>query len=386
MDTLIRRRMPNEPVILNGELSIAQVSAIAAGARVGLDGEALARVQANRETLEHILSSGTAVYGISTGFGALVSNMVAPELQRHLQVNLLRSHAAGTGEDLPAEAVRGAMAVRLNGLLLGHSGVRPVVLERVVQLLNEGFTPRVPQTGSLGASGDLAPSAHAFLPLLGEGEAFAPDGALLPGAEVLARLGAEPLALESKEGLALINGTHFMSAIGALVAVRVAAAARRDRRRHRRHDRRSAWRPAGVRSPRTPPAPARRPGAQRGQHRGRPARFRAGRRRPRPREDRLRQPSGRLFAALRRPGARRRSGGLSLLLRAGLRRPQRGDRQPARVRRPGRGDLGRQLPRAEPRPGLRHVAPRRWRIWRPSPSGGRSGWSRRASTAACRRS
>jgi histidine ammonia-lyase len=213
--------MPNEQVILNGELSIAQVSAIAAGARIGLDGDALARVQANRETLEHILSSGTAVYGISTGFGALVSNMVAPELQRHLQVNLLRSHAAGTGEDLPDEVVRGAMAVRLNGLLLGHSGVRPVVLERVVQLLNESFTPRVPRTGSLGASGDLAPSAHAFLPLLGEGEAFAPDGSLLPGAEVLARLGTEPLALESKEGLALINGTHFMSAIGALVAARV---------------------------------------------------------------------------------------------------------------------------------------------------------------------
>jgi histidine ammonia-lyase len=221
MDTLTRPRMPNEQVILNGELSIAQVSAIAAGAQVGLDAGALARVQANRETLEHILSSGTAVYGISTGFGALVSNMVAPELQRHLQVNLLRSHAAGAGDDLPGEAVRGAMAVRLNGLLLGHSGVRPVVLQRVVQLLNEGFTPRVPRTGSLGASGDLAPSAHAFLPLLGEGEAFGPDGSLLPGAEVLARLGAEPLALESKEGLALINGTHFMSAIGALVAARV---------------------------------------------------------------------------------------------------------------------------------------------------------------------
>jgi histidine ammonia-lyase len=214
--------MPEQQVILNGELSIEQVSTIAAGARIGLDGDALGRVQANRETLERILSSGTAVYGISTGFGALVSNMVAPELQRHLQVNLLRSHAAGTGEDLPGEVVRAAMAVRLNGLLLGHSGVRPVVLERVVQLLNEGFTPRVPRTGSLGASGDLAPSAHAFLPLLGEGEAFAPDGCLLAGAEVLARLGTAPLALESKEGLALINGTHFMSAIGAIVAARVA--------------------------------------------------------------------------------------------------------------------------------------------------------------------
>jgi histidine ammonia-lyase len=213
--------MPQQPVILNGELSIDRVAAIGAGAPIALDPAALEVVRANRETLERILSTGTAVYGISTGFGALVSNTVAPELQRHLQVNLLRSHAAGTGDDLPDAAVRGAMAVRLNGLLLGHSAVRPLVLERVAELINSGLTPRVPRTGSLGASGDLAPSAHAFLPLLGEGELRAPDGTLISGAEALRRLGTEPLALDSKEGLALINGTHFMSAIGALVAARV---------------------------------------------------------------------------------------------------------------------------------------------------------------------
>src|SRR5450755_243855 len=213
--------MPNEQMILNGELSIAQVSAIAAGARIALDPEAVAQVQANRETLERILSTGTAVYGISTGFGALVSNTVAPELQRHLQVNLLRSHAAGTGEPLAPGIVRGAMAVRLNGLLLGHSGIRPVVVQRIAELLNGGYVPYVPRTGSLGASGDLAPSAHAFLTLLGEGRAYDPDGLLVSGAEALAGLGLEPLELDSKEGLALINGTHFMSAIGALVAVRV---------------------------------------------------------------------------------------------------------------------------------------------------------------------
>jgi histidine ammonia-lyase len=226
MDILARRRMPSLPrtdeVILNGELSRTQVASIADGARIGLDPGALDRVRANRETLERILSSGTPVYGISTGFGALVSNMVAPELQRHLQVNLLRSHAAGTGEVLPPGIVRAAMAVRLNGLLLGHSGVRPRVLERVAELLNGGFVPLVPRTGSLGASGDLAPSAHAFLPLLGEGEVLDRDGATVSGAEALARLGLAPLELESKEGLALINGTHFMSAIGALVAERVA--------------------------------------------------------------------------------------------------------------------------------------------------------------------
>jgi histidine ammonia-lyase len=208
-------------VTLNGELSATEVAAIASGARIEIDAAALERVARNREVLEQILSTGTPVYGISTGFGALVSNTVAPELQRHLQVNLLRSHAAGTGPDLTKDVVRGAMAVRMNGLLLGHSGVRPVVIERVAVLLNGGYVPRVPRTGSLGASGDLAPSAHAFLTLLGEGHAFDPAGELVTGARALAALGLEPLELESKEGLALINGTHFMSAIGALVTVRV---------------------------------------------------------------------------------------------------------------------------------------------------------------------
>ncbi len=210
------------PVTLDGTLSCADIAAIGDGAPVALHEGAVRRVAANRETLERILSGGTPVYGISTGFGALVSNIVAPELQRPLQVNLLRSHAAGTGPDLPRTVVRGAMAVRANGLLLGHSGVRPVVVERIAQLLNSGLTPRVPRTGSLGASGDLAPSAHAFLTLLGEGEVHTDDGALISGADALSRAGIEPLALESKEGLALINGTHFMSAIGALLVERVA--------------------------------------------------------------------------------------------------------------------------------------------------------------------
>lgn len=212
---------PPTPVPLNGQLSVADVVAIAGGARIELDPAGLERVARNRKVLEHLLSTGTPVYGISTGFGALVSNTVAPELQRHLQVNLLRSHAAGTGAELEPAVVRGAMAVRANGLMLGHSGVRPVVIERVIALLNGGYVPRVPRTGSLGASGDLAPSAHAFLPLLGEGHVYGPDGALVGGGQALARLGLEALELESKEGLALINGTHFMSAIGALLVDRV---------------------------------------------------------------------------------------------------------------------------------------------------------------------
>ncbi|HET9102675.1 MAG TPA: histidine ammonia-lyase [Solirubrobacteraceae bacterium] len=212
---------PSTPVRLDGVLDPAQVSAIGHGAPVTLDAAALERVARNRVVLEEILSTGTPVYGISTGFGALVSNTVAPELQRHLQVNLLRSHAAGTGADLDPEYVRAAMAVRANGLLLGHSGVRPVVVQRIAALLNSPYTPCVPRTGSLGASGDLAPSAHAFLVLLGEGEADGPEGRV-SGAQALAALALEPLELESKEGLALINGTHFMSGIGALLAVRVA--------------------------------------------------------------------------------------------------------------------------------------------------------------------
>ena len=208
-------------VTLNGELTLEQAVAIGDGARISLAPDALQRVAANRLTLERILSTGTPVYGISTGFGALVSNTVAPELQRHLQVNLLRSHAAGTGPELPPKVVRTAMAVRCNGLLLGHSGVRPIVLERVTALLNGGYVPCVPRTGSLGASGDLAPSAHAFLPLLGEGSLRDPHGAVVDGADALRALHCGPLELESKEGLALINGTHFMSAIGAHVAVAV---------------------------------------------------------------------------------------------------------------------------------------------------------------------
>lgn len=210
-------------VTLTGELVPRQVAAIAAGAEIALDPQALARVDANRALLEEILDAGAPVYGITTGFGALVSQRVEPAFQRDLQVNLLRSHAAGTGADLPPEVVRAAVAVRLNGLLLGHSGIRALVLERVVTLLNAGFTPRVPRTGSLGASGDLAPSAHAFLPVIGEGELIDSEGAAVSGGQALRRLGLPPLVLRSKEGLALINGTHFMAAIGALLTERVGA-------------------------------------------------------------------------------------------------------------------------------------------------------------------
>jgi len=210
-------------VVLDGHLDAATVAAIASGARVELDPTALDGVAENRAVLEQLITAGTPIYGITTGFGALVSERVAPEFQRRLQVNLLRSHAAGTGADLAREVVRGAMAVRVSSLLRGYSGVRPILLERVVQFLNANLVPRVPRSGSLGASGDLAPSAHAFLPLIGEGEVTDGAGRRLSGADALERLGLDPLALEAKEGLALINGTHFMAATGALLTVRARA-------------------------------------------------------------------------------------------------------------------------------------------------------------------
>jgi histidine ammonia-lyase len=210
-------------VVLTGQVTADEIAAVGAGADIELDPEGLRRVAANREVLERLVSEDTHIYGITTGFGALVSERVSPEMHRGLQLNLLRSHAAGTGEDLPRDAVRAAIAIRLNSLLRGHSGIRPLVLERAALLLNRGFVPCVPRSGSLGASGDLAPSAHAFLPLLGEGRVAGPDGAEIPAAAMLDQLGLEPLELEAKEGLALINGTHFMAGVGALMTVRVRA-------------------------------------------------------------------------------------------------------------------------------------------------------------------
>ena len=206
---------------VDGRLSADDVAAVAAGASIELDPAALRCVAQNRLALEQLVDSDLPIYGITTGFGALVSERVPRELHRELQRNLLRSHAAGTGAHLPREVVRAALVVRLNGLIQGYSGVRPLVLERVAEVLNAGYVPAVPRTGSLGASGDLAPSAHAFLPLIGEGRVYDADDRLVSSAEALIALGVEPLMLEAKEGLALINGTHFMAGIGALIAVRV---------------------------------------------------------------------------------------------------------------------------------------------------------------------
>ncbi len=208
------------PVYLGRTIDAKQVSLIAEGAEVALDPQAIERVAAGHQLLHSIIDSGARVYGVTTGYGALVSEDVGEAEQAQMQLNLLRSHACGSGDLLPSEVVRAAIAIRCHSLLQGHSGVRPELIERVALLLNSDWVPCVPSSGSLGASGDLAPSAHAFLVLVGEGECFDPQGQRRSGAEALAALGVEPLELQAKEGLALINGTHFMSAIGALCAVR----------------------------------------------------------------------------------------------------------------------------------------------------------------------
>lgn len=188
-----------------------------------LDREAIAAADRNRAALDEAIERGDDIYGVTTGLGAFVNRRVAVEDAAALQRDVLRSHAAGTGDLLSAESVRAALTVRLNALLAGRSGIRSVVLERIAELLNRELIPAVPRTGSVGASGDLAPSAHAFLPLVGEGELIGADGAPVEAAGPLREAGLEPLDLLPKEALALINGTQFMAGIGALATARAAS-------------------------------------------------------------------------------------------------------------------------------------------------------------------
>jgi histidine ammonia-lyase len=219
-------------VVLDGaSLTVADVVAVAReGGDVAVADDARERVRAGRERVETVLASGEAVYGLNTGFGELVDQRIPPEDLDRLQTNLVRSHAAGVGDALPTETVRAMLLTRLNALLGGHSGVRERVVDLLAGLLNERVHPVVPRTGSLGASGDLAPLAHAALVLVGEGQAEV-DGERLPGDEALAAVGLDPVSLQAKEGLALVNGTQMTLGIAALTvhdaerAVRAADAA-----------------------------------------------------------------------------------------------------------------------------------------------------------------
>ena len=210
----------NIPLAIGGKaLKVDDVVAVAAGRPVTLDATAVPRLERSRQAVEALVARGEVAYGITTGFGHFKDKMIPPDQVEQLQLNLVRSHAVGVGPDLPVPVVRAMLVVRAHTLALGYSGVRPVLVRCLVEMLNEGVHPRIPAQGSLGASGDLAPLAHLALVLIGEGEAYY-QGRLLPGAEVMRAAGLEPVTLKAKEGLALVNGTTLMVGYGALLVRR----------------------------------------------------------------------------------------------------------------------------------------------------------------------
>jgi histidine ammonia-lyase len=212
----------SETVLVRGDLTLDQVEQVASGAgrvRVRLADEARSRVIAARDLVESIVREQRVVYGITTGFGALAEVVIPHDRIRELQVNLIRSHAAGVGDPLSEPETRAIMLLRANVLALGHSGVRPAVVELLLECLNRGVHPVIPSRGSVGASGDLAPLSHLALVLLGEGSAML-HGERLDGGAALAAAGLQPLVLEAKEGLALNNGTQVHTGVGILALLR----------------------------------------------------------------------------------------------------------------------------------------------------------------------
>lgn len=209
-----------EPLIISGKtLNIDDVVAVARGREVVLDTAVLPHINRSRRAVEKLVREGQIAYGITTGFGRFKDKFISADESLQLQLNLVRSHAAGAGPILPEDQVRAMLLARANTLAQGYSGVRPIVIQRLLDMLNAGVHPRVPAQGSLGASGDLAPLAHLALPLIGEGEAFY-NGALMLGGEAMSAAELEPITLQAKEGLALLNGTAFMVGLGALVVRR----------------------------------------------------------------------------------------------------------------------------------------------------------------------
>ena len=205
-------------VLLDGySLTVADVIKVARNfAEVGISDSGRKQIIASREIVEKILASEMPVYGISTGFGDFSRIFISKEKREKLQRNLILSHATGVGEYLPEDVVRAAMLLRANSLAKGYSGIRLSTVEMLLAMINNRVYPAIPSQGSVGASGDLAPLSHLVLVMLGEGEAFV-DGQLVSGADALARSGLTPITLGGKEGLALINGTQIMTAVGCIV-------------------------------------------------------------------------------------------------------------------------------------------------------------------------
>ncbi len=208
------------------QLTLEEVARVARGRLdVSLAASARERMEAARRSVERIVAESRVVYGVNTGFGKLSDVTVPSDELRELQINLVRSHACGVGEPLSAEETRAMILLRANVLAKGFSGARVVVAETLLAMLARGVLPVVPEKGSVGASGDLAPLAHLALCCVGEGEAMY-EGERMPGGEALRRAGVEPLRLEAKEGLALLNGTQALTAVGALALERAERLAR----------------------------------------------------------------------------------------------------------------------------------------------------------------
>jgi histidine ammonia-lyase len=207
-------------LIIDGQnLKIDDVVAVSDGRSVALSPGAVPAMVRSRRAVEKLVKEGEVAYGITTGFGRFKDRLIAPEDVRKLQLNLVRSHACGVGQDLEERTVRAMLLVRANTLSAGYSGVRPQLVELLLEMINAGVHPQIPSKGSLGASGDLAPLAHLALVLIGEGKAHL-HGELLDGAQAMRRAGLKPLVLEAKEGLALTNGTTLMVGLGALLVRR----------------------------------------------------------------------------------------------------------------------------------------------------------------------
>src|ERR1700722_14020731 len=206
---------------LNGQpLSLEQISQVAGGSMdAAIAPAARQRIASSQAVGERIVASNETAYGINTGFGKMSDVRIGPGARQQLQRNLVRSHASGLGEPLEEAEVRAMLLLRANVLAKGLSGVRYQLIELLVALLNHRVHPVIPAKGSVGASGDLAPLAHLALVLIGEGEAFF-QGARMPASEALAKAGLTPLVLEAKEGLALLNGTQAMAAVGGLTLLR----------------------------------------------------------------------------------------------------------------------------------------------------------------------
>jgi histidine ammonia-lyase len=201
-------------------LSLSEIAQVAHGSvSIEVAAAAHGKVHESRKVIEDIVTQGGVVYGVNTGFGKLSEVHIAAEELRQLQLNLVRSHACGIGRPLSAPEVRAMVLLRANVLALGLSGIRLEVIELLCELLNRGVVPVIPEKGSVGASGDLAPLAHLSLTLIGEGEAFY-EGERMPSSDALQKAGLKPVTLEAKEGLALLNGTQAMHAVGGLALAR----------------------------------------------------------------------------------------------------------------------------------------------------------------------